>query len=450
MENPMQKAHNLKEIIRYFDSQTPLTPEDAEQWQAFYTETKRNEIDHIITALVSSPIGHKILFGGHPGNGKSTELNKLVCDPRIKQQFAVIKFDAKELLDVNDIDITELLLVISLKILEFADVRNIKLDDYFKKRFDDLEGFFRKKMKVEEVRTRFRQSSMGAEAKISLGAKIPLVKLGSNFYAKIRGQHEFREIVRETYRPRLTELTDLVNDLLIDISEKNRPHDILLIVDGLDRTPLKPARKLYAEDGHHLSKIRNASLLLTVPIPLIHSTSAALIQGELGPITTLKNVRIKTRTRQVDEKTKTNIAILEDAVRKRIEDQSLITSEALTMAVQYSGGVFRTLIDLIYQAAIKSAVLDGKQIGLKDMQDAVNEARINQKRPLTRSHWEMLLEIDDHKKFLTDGDEERLELLRGLYALEYINGEEGCEVSPLLQDAVEEYRKEFKSTSKQD
>ncbi|MDM8539557.1 hypothetical protein QUF90_00580 [Desulfococcaceae bacterium HSG9] len=447
----MQKAHNLKEIIRYFDSQTPLTPEDAEQWQAFYTETERNEIDHIITALVSSPIGHKILFGGHPGNGKSTELNKLVFDERIKQQFAVIKFDAKELLDVNDIDITELLLVLSLKILGFADVCNIKPDNYFKKKFDDLEGFFRKKLKVEEVRSRLRQSSLGAEAKISLGAKIPLVKMGSNFFAKIRGQHEFRKLVRKTYRPRLTELVDFVDDLLIDIKEKNSSQeDILLIADGLDRAPIEQARKLYAEDGHHLSKIRNASLLLTVPISLIHSTSAVVIQGELGQITTLKNVRIKTRTRQVDEKTEKNINILEEAVRKRIEDQSLITSEALTMAVQYSGGVFRTLIDLIYQAAIKSAVFDGKQISLKDMQDAVNEARINQKRPLTRSHWEMLLEIDDHKKFLTDGDEKRLELLRGLYALEYINGEEWFEVSPLLQDAVEEYRKEFKSTSKKD
>jgi len=444
----MQKAHNLKEIIRYFDSQTPLTPEDAEQWQAFYTETKRNEIDHIITALVSSPIGHKILFGGHPGNGKSTELNKLVCDPRIKQQFAVIKFDAKELLDVNDIDITELLLVISLKILEFADRHKLTPDDYFTQEFDKLEGFFRKKLKVEEVRSRLRQSSLGAEAKISLGAKIPLIKMAANFYAKIRGQHEFRKIVRETYRPRLTELVDLVNDLLIDISGKN--HDILLIVDGLDRTPLKPARKLYAEDGHHLSKIRNASLLLTVPIPLIHSTSAAMIQSEVGPITTLKNIRLQTRTRQDDEKTEAHRKILTDAVYKRIENHQLIAPEALNMAVQYSGGVFRTLIDLISQAAIKSVVLDGKQISLKDMQDAVNEARINQKRPLTHRHWEMLLEIDDHKKFLTDGDEERLELLRGLYALEYINGEEWFEVSPLLQDAVEEYRKEFKSTPKQD
>jgi len=284
----MQKAHNLKEIIRYFDSQTPLTPEDAEQWQAFYTETERNEIDHIITALASSPIGHKIMFGGHPGNGKSTELNKLVFDERIKDQFAVIKFDAKELLDVNNIDITELLLVISLKILEFADRHELKPDDYCTQEFEKLEGFFREKLTVEEVRSRLRQSSLGAEAKISLGAKIPLVKMAANFYAKIKGQHEFRKIIRETYRPRLTELVDLVNDLFIDISEKNRSHDILLIADGLDRAPIGPARKLYAEDGHHLSKIRNASLLLTVPIPLIHSTSAALIQGELGPITTLK------------------------------------------------------------------------------------------------------------------------------------------------------------------
>ncbi len=59
-------------------------------------------------------------------------------------------------------------------------------------------------------------------------------------------------------------------------------------------------------------------------------------------------------------------------------------------------------------------------------------------RPLRRSQKEILIEIDSNKKFSGDLDEKRLELLQGLYILEYINDEVWYSVNPILESLLEE------------
>ena len=74
------------------------------------------------------------------------------------------------------------------------------------------------------------------------------------------------------------------------------------------------------------------------------------------------------------------------------------------------------------------------------MEGAVNEQRIKKTRPLGRSQWEILIEIDTNKKFIGDMNEKRLELLAGLYVLEYINGGEWYSVNPLLERLLDDWK----------
>jgi len=398
--------------------------------------------------FLHSPKGHKLLFGGHSGNGKSTELNRLVNDSRIDDKFFIVKFDVKEILNINDIEIVELFLVVCLKLLEFADLSKIKIDNYLEKEFKKIEGFFQDTLKIESQSSSLIQTSMGAEGKISAKAGFPLVRLAAAFYAKMFGQYESRKIVRDTYRPRLSELFDLINALLININTSAQQKDSLIIIDGLDRIPFKQAKKLFVEEGQNLAMIREASILMTVPISIIHSTASALLENIIGPIKSLKNIRLKAKDGSQDSISDKNQKIMKRVVCSRLKDSKengvLTTPEALELAVNYSGGVFRTIIDIVASAAISSKVLGGKKIAEKDMNDAVNEARIKKKRPLNRLHWDILMEIHENNEFLTEMDEERLELLHGLFALEYINGEEWYEVNPLLLKNVEDYQQKYK------
>ncbi len=226
------------------------------------------------------------------------------------------------------------------------------------------------------------------------------------------GQYESRKIVRETYRPRLGELFDLINALLININTSGQQKDSLIIIDGLDRIPFKQAKRLFVEDGQNLAMIREASILMTVAISIIHSPDSALLENIIGPIKTLKNIRLKAKDGSQDSITDKNREIIKRVVCTRLknnnENGGLITPEALELAVNYSGGVFRTIIDLVASAAINSKVLGGTKIAEKDMNDALNEARIKKKRPLNRTHWEILMEIHENNEFLTEMDEARL------------------------------------------
>lgn len=122
-------------------------------------------------------------------------------------------------------------------------------------------------------------------------------------------------------------------------------------------------------------------------------------------------------------------------------EENLIDKKALDMAIEVSGGVFRTLVDMITSASDYSCLYGGTKIDVHDMKTALDEERANKKRALDRVYYEILSEIYDHKQLLSTDKKESLELLHGLFALEYMNGEEWCDVHPLLVSEIEEYKK---------
>ncbi|NIM16658.1 MAG: hypothetical protein GTO45_32130 [Candidatus Aminicenantes bacterium] len=436
------KAATLGDIIRYFNHQKPLTPADKKEWESFFIETRRKEISLIKAEFLKSTAGHKVLFGGHAGNGKSTELNKFIHEPQITDRFSIIKLDIQEMLNPYDIEIVELLLAICFQILTFAEENNLSIGKYIKDRFQKLESFFHVELKIESTRVDKKVGEVGIKGEAGGGLKLPFLKLKADFFTKMKGEAESRRIVRDEYRPRLKELIELVKDLTADVKCNLTEKEPLLIIDGLDRVSVKPAEKLFAEDGQNFAMIDNASMLLTVPISLIHSVKSPVAESSIGKMHVLKNIRLLTQDKKRDRETEKNWEIMKQAVLKRLEPR-LISEKALEMAVYYSGGVFRTLIELIVFAALESEVLKGTAIGERDMEEAVKEFRIKKARPLSRSHWEILLEIDEQKKFIGEMDETRLELLAGLFALEYINGDEWYSVNPLLESRLDEYRELF-------
>jgi len=433
------KALTLGDVIRDFNQQEPLSPGMKDQWDSFYIDTHRIEIDNIKNEFLDASPGYKALFGGHKGNGKSTELNKIIFDADLRKRFEIIKIDILESLDPNDIEIVEFFITICFYILTFAKEKKIEIESYFKDQFEKLEGFFHEKLNIETTHIKGKTNEIGIQAEVGGGFSFPILKSKAEFFAKMRGNAESRETVRKVYRPRLNELTSLVKNLVMDIKSKLKGKDLLIIVDGMDRAAVNAAEKLFAEDGQNLALIDNATMLLTVPISLIHSVKAAVVEATVGRMHVLKNLRLRTVDKTKDEDTERNCKLMKEAVLRRM-DEKLISDKALEMAVYYSGGVFRTLIDLIAFAAVLSKSSDGTSIGEKDMEGAVNEHRIKKTRPLGRSQWEILIEIDTNKKFIGDMNEKRLELLAGLYVLEYINGGEWYSVNPLLERLLDDWK----------
>ncbi|MFH1098023.1 MAG: P-loop NTPase fold protein [Candidatus Desantisbacteria bacterium] len=431
----MPKASSLKDVINYFDSQNPLPKNDP-----WFVDTKRKEIEIIKNAFLESNRSLKFLLGGHPGNGKSTELNKMDNDEEINAKYLVVKYSANEVLDLNDVNVIDLLLTLIFKILEKVEEKNISLPDNLFNQLKDMEGFFTDKLKIEKTTTNARQGKIGMGVEAKLGSSFPLVGLMATCFAKMQLESETRKKTREEYNPKITELQKLINDIIrtIKVSLKPPQFDILLIVDDMDKIRPEQAEKLFSEEGSVIGGIQ-CSALLTLPISMIYSPKSGIIVSKIGQQKVLRNLRLKDKHGNEDESTKEHKDILRQIVFKRMEE-NLIEKDALDSAIMMSGGIFSTMIDLITSAASYSRVNNGTKIDIIDMQEAINEERANKKRALNRTYYDILLEIHDYKKPLSTNRVETLELFHSLFALEYMNGEEWCDIHPLLIEDVKEYK----------
>jgi hypothetical protein len=103
-------AQNLDDAYRAFN---PLEPLSGDLLKTYYVAREPNPIDRIRAILLRTPdVPDKMLFTGHRGCGKSTELNRLLSDPNIQNTFLVVPFSVTDILDPLDLGYVDVLVSI--------------------------------------------------------------------------------------------------------------------------------------------------------------------------------------------------------------------------------------------------------------------------------------------------------------------------------------------------
>jgi hypothetical protein len=163
------RATTLEEAWSRFDPDLPL-PDGS----PFYVAREDNPLESIILTLyLARSDSSKYFFAGHRGCGKSTELNRLVADPRIQQKYWPIKFSLLDILDVNDLDIAEVMLAIGIQMIDQYTAGGGRLDDDFLRELETWKG-----------RTVERLQQKGAT--LESGAGLDTIKfLGRSIFCRI-------------------------------------------------------------------------------------------------------------------------------------------------------------------------------------------------------------------------------------------------------------------------
>jgi hypothetical protein len=211
------------------------------------------------------------LLTGHPGSGKTTELNRVARSLQTgtggKRVF-VSKLFALQWLDVEDLQPEDLVLQIVRQLV--SDLRDAGMS-LGAQRFT---GFLTSLL--ERVRL-----------DVDLGID-PLT-----FSFKLEDYPSEREKFRQVLRGRLPTVFDLVNrDLLPaarDHLRKQGFDDILLIVDDLDKIPRKPLgdhpvtnqENLFLDNAGMLRAV-HCSVLMTIPIDLAYSPAQGRLRNDYG------------------------------------------------------------------------------------------------------------------------------------------------------------------------
>jgi hypothetical protein len=381
----------------------------------------------------------KIAFTGHRGSGKSTELLRLEHD--LSDRFTSLHLEAENGLR-KDYDYTFFFLWLADELARKFEEDGMPLGT---KLVEDVANWFAETALVDVTTVK---SQIEADAEASTQGKAGFywfsLKMLARLKSMVLGSIERRTEIRQRLQNRADELIDRVNLLLDDarriLKAANKPANMLIVVDNLDRLEPEAIEPLFFRNGDFL-KLPRAHLIYTVPIATVvapNRISQVFEQNFTFPM-------VKVRA-QNGKRFSHGIGALVSLIERRANPDDVFTSKRVIQDLaDRSGGSVRDLMRLV-QYASRSALTDGKP---KIDKASVTEAALTVQQEFERLlipggvYYPLLARIHlaKHDAFDTSNPEQVeayrkffSELLLNGSVLEYDGGENWYDVHPLIQN----------------
>jgi hypothetical protein len=386
----------------------------------------------------------KIAFTGHRGSGKSTEL--LRFERGVSSHFTALHLYADEAL-LGDYDYTDLFLWLVDELVRKFEADGMPLNQ---KLADDVATWFAE-VTLKEV------DQVKSEIKAETEAKVGLSWFSLGLLARLKsivsGSTERRKEIRRDLQSNSYELVKRVNLLLGNahgvLGRHNKPANLLIVVDNLDRLTPEVSGRLFFENGEYLKQPK-AHLIYTVPIATV------LAPQNIGKIFdnkfTLPMVKVRNDKGRPN---KPGIDSLIETIGHRVElDAVFAKPQDARKLAEMSGGNIRDLMRLV-QSAQRIALVDDKdKIDSETVKLAVRRMRLEYEQILIpgRAYYPLLADINRTKSdgalSLEDAGPDKAQEYRDFFSqflfngsvLEY-NGERmWYDVHPVIQE-IEAFKK---------
>jgi energy-coupling factor transporter ATP-binding protein EcfA2 len=338
-----EKKVSWQEIYHKLDPKEPLEQGDSRLCEKLYGGFLTRVCNRI---LLDKNKNQKILLSGHIGCGKSTFLNLLQVREEIVKEFFPVKYSIKDVLDPNDIDHIDLMLSFVLQTLDAASGMRIKvkkdLIDRVRNLALELIGL------IQREKAKERRRSLGAGVAVEAGLPSLISFLKANFFARFKIENETRELVREHYRPRMTDFLNTINDILTKIQISLKDKNLLILVDDTDKIPPERALKIFFENGQHLSN-PHSNIIFMIDTSISCSSKYATIVNKIGIEEFFPAIKLKEMDGTESQATGKNLQMLLELARKRMPGE-FIEDAVLIKAAEMSGGVVREFIRILQEA----------------------------------------------------------------------------------------------------
>jgi energy-coupling factor transporter ATP-binding protein EcfA2 len=201
------RATTLKQAFRVCDLGA-LTGADLDRYYVDLSAVRSREaIDSVSAQIDFLEPGEpaSILFTGHRGCGKSTELKRI--QRRWELEYEVIYIKATDELDINDTDYKDIYLVIIKYVTEAVQSWGLKLDPTLVKEFEnwfkDITGETEEKV----------EKSVSVSGEAEAGQQFPFVfKLMVKLLSQIRGSEAYKKTIREDLQQGFSRLQENTNN----------------------------------------------------------------------------------------------------------------------------------------------------------------------------------------------------------------------------------------------
>jgi hypothetical protein len=369
----------------------------------------------------------KILFTGHTGSGKTTELKKLEIYLNNPNRYFTVFADVQDSFQITTFEQEDLYILLISKLIEELNNREVKFNT---KKLDDLakEWIGGEKEIEKEIKKGYEGSAgVEAEAEANIGFMFwKLFSLKGNLKTAFSYESNTSTKIRRKIKENKGEYIQRLNEILIDIrgsiNKANKGQDIIFMIDGVERLRQEKYEvytNSFFRDARLLQEL-NTNFICCVPIetrydihiaPLI----AALYKPYELPLLTVSN---------------TSMPYFIELIAKRINKEQFFDAGVLEFLIEKSGGHPRQLIQLVEKALTYSISNAGK-IKIEAAQKSCDETGRLLRRLLTSKHIEIL-----QSGSFSNSDREILELLFSLALLEYNGATNARKINPVLKSFI--------------
>lgn len=421
MSEDLLKA--FQEAYRNLELLPLIEQNDLDKFRVDYGNDVIEELEQLVE---DSPNGDgKIIFTGHRGCGKSTLLSEF--KRRLDDRFFVVLFSISETIEMSDVNHVNILFAIAVNLMYEAEARQVAIPKSTKDAF------------YKWFATRIKTETETLDAEVSTG--FDLLKL---FKGALKVNASVRNEIKQEFERKISDLVARINEMAAVI-QSTLKKDVLVIIDDLDKLELARVDDIYRDNIKALCQ-PGFRIIYTIPIAVLRDKFLRpLIETETNnQIVVMPVLKLfeKAQSRQPNPQPRAEAKdILCEILQKRIADE-LIELQAAEKIVLNSGGVLRELIRianeccriclrLIRRKPGQAVVID-EQI----LDEAVNNIRNDFAVPLGKVDYAILQ--NTYQNFMPDDPKEAafLDLLHGLYVLEYRNRKNWYDVHPIVVELL--------------
>jgi hypothetical protein len=395
-------------------------------------------IERIKNKLDYSPDGSlKILFVGYRGCGKTTELLKL--QKSCEKEYIIINFSVRLELDIISFSYIDLLIVAMEKL--FGYIQNETKIIIDQKILDNIFDWTNTK-EIQEIKDKFFGSEAEVSSEVSVG--IPTIfKFFSKLRASARSSKSFKEIIRTNIEPRISELIDNCNLLLNEIKiqlPKTDKKGIIIIFEDLDKVDLEKGEEIFYNHAPQLTSL-NCHCIFTFPIALLYNSKFNPIKVNYDDTQVLPMIKINSKDGKPFIKGRN---LLKQIVYRRMNKDLFEDEKILDRMIKNTGGCLWDLFRMIKDAASTAQVYKREKISKEDYTYAFNRIKSDYKSQIADTkrfkageYLEVLQKLSLDRKARIQSTDILLDLKHNLSILQY-NGEEWCEVHPIIKEILKE------------
>lgn len=397
-----------------FELDLPLKPSKNGAPNPFYIDRPGNPIAELVDALMA-PFYRppKFFFSGHRGCGKSTELLHLLSNSQLQKKYWPINFSIREETDIIDIDFRDVLLAIGGRLFREYRKRGGELPNQLLKELNSWKG------KVEKEISTILEGR-NSDFEISASVEAFFINAG----AKMKLEPATRVVLRQVVENDITSLIGIINHISMAIYTKERLIPLILI-DDMDKPDLDKARAIF-HDRREIMMQPNCAIVYTVSSALFYSKEFDAIRDQALFLPNINLHPANDLQTHNPEGYKTS----RDFVRVRM-NLDLIEEDALEAAITYSGGVFREMARIMRTAIGHARRRKGSRLNLEDVEWAATEIRNEYRRILDKEDLKLLKKVHENNRM--EYSDRMRPLLQLLALLEFRNGENWCDVHPVLR-----------------